>query len=94
LGRLNFFVAASLYAHAFSILHIILGVLVWPAYAKRRWAFIAVAFVLHLGVSEATLANRRVGGCQWGLGVVYGLVILVSLGTLYVANRRIAKESA
>jgi hypothetical protein len=91
---MNFFVAASLYALAFSVLHIMLGVLVWPAYAKRNMAYLAITFALHLAISEASLANRRNGGCQWGIGMVYGMVMLASVGTLYDANRRITKEFA
>jgi gamma-secretase subunit APH-1 len=91
---INFFVAASAYACVFSVLHIMLGILAWPAYTNRSWAYIAAAFAIHLGYASATLVNRRAGGCSWGIGMMVGLVLAMSLATLIVAIRRIKKESA
>jgi hypothetical protein len=90
---LNFFVAASLCALAFAVLHVTLGVLVWPAYTDRNWAYIIAGFLLHLGVAEATLANRTVGGCKWGLGLIYGLVISAATATAMLSRMRIRKEA-
>lgn len=89
---LNFFVAASLYALAFAVLHVAVAVLVWPAYTDRNWAYITAGFLLHLGVAMATLANRKNGGCQWGIGLVYGLVLSASFGTAVLSNMRHTKE--
>jgi Aph-1 protein len=90
---LNFFVAASLYALAFAVLHVTVAVLVWPAYTDRNWAYIFAGYFLHLGVAEATLANRRNGGCHWGIGLVYVLVLLATVGTAVLSSVRIRKET-
>jgi hypothetical protein len=90
---INFFVAASAYACVFSVLHVMLGVLAWPAYTNRDWAYIVAALAIHLGYAMGTLANRRDGGCTWGIGMMVGLVSGMSIATLVVAYRRIKKES-
>lgn len=89
---LNFFVAASLYALAFAVLHVTVAVLVWPAYTDRNWAYIVAGYLLHLGVAMATLMNRRSGGCRWGIGLVYGLVLAASSGTALLSSVRHRKE--
>lgn len=89
---LNFFVAASLYALAFAVLHVTVAVLVWPAYTDRNWTYIIAGYLLHLGVAEATLANRRFGGCQWGLGLVFGVVVCATCGAVVLSNMRHSKE--
>lgn len=91
---INFFLVSSLNALAFSILHMVLGVFVWPAYARRSWSYILAAYALHLGVSEVTLLNRREQGCEWGLGVVFALVGLALAGTGFLARTRVRKEAS
>lgn len=91
---INFFVAASLYALSFSLLHIFLGIFVWPAYADRNMLYICGGFLMHLGLSEATLANRRAEGCRWGIGLSYGLLLVVCIFTLYALRNRVNKENA
>lgn len=90
---INFFVAASFYAQAFAILHVALSVLAWPAYTNRDWSYITLAFLIHLGVAEATLFNRVNNGCRWAIGLVFALVLLVSLGTATLTAMRIRKEA-
>lgn len=90
---INFFVASALYTQAFAILHIVLGVLAWPAYTNRDWSYIILSFLLHLGISEATLLNKVQNGCAWAVCLVYALVFLAFVGTVALTIMRIQKEA-
>lgn len=91
---LNFFVAAGSLSLAYSILHIFLAILVWPAYSDdNRWRIILLTFVLHLGISELSLSNRVENGCVWNMGVTWALVSLVTVGVILISRRRMRKES-
>lgn len=91
---INFFVAASAFALAFSVLHILLGILAWPAYSDETgWDKILIAYIAHLGVAEATLFNRKAEGCKWNLGLVWGLVACLTVFVSVLSSRRIRMES-
>lgn len=90
---INFFVAAASYSLAFSLLHIALGAFVWPAYADSSgWAKVITAFVIHLSIAEATLANRNSDGCVWGIGLVFGLVLLAIVFIFLSSRKRLKSE--
>lgn len=89
---INFFVAAGSFAMAFSFLHILLGMLVWPSYSDDQgWNNILVGYIVHLAIAEATLANRRQNGCEWNLGLVWGLIVLVLFFTIVTTKKRMEK---
>lgn len=90
---INFFVASSFYAQAFSVLHIALGVISWPAYPDRNWKVIFTSFVIHLVVSEATLFNKINNGCRWAIGLIYALVFIVSSASAGITAHRIRVEA-
>lgn len=90
---INFFVASSFYAQAFSVLHIALGVISWPAYNKFNRTVIFTSFVIHLAVSEATLFNKINNGCRWAIGLVYALVFIVSSAAAATTTSRIRNGS-
>ncbi len=91
--RINFLVASASNALAFNILHICLGILVWPAYSDRTWIMNAVlAYLLHLGVAACTLISQINQGCTIALAVVFVLVFLVFGFTLYNCKRILEKE--
>lgn len=86
----NFFVAASAFALAFSLLHIMLGVIVWPAYSAPDGRFyILICYLVHLTLGEITLGNTNINGCVWSLPVIYILSSILFILTIYVANKRI-----
>lgn len=91
---INLFVEVSGFALAFSVLHILLGILAWPAYSDEKgWDKILIAYVAHLGVEEAMLFNRRAQGCRWNLGLVWGLVACLTVFVFFLSGRRINMES-
>lgn len=91
--RINFLVASASNAFAFNILHICLGILVWPAYSDRTWIMNAVlAYLLHLGVASCTLISQVNRGCSYALAVVFVLVFLLLLFTVYNCRRILKKE--
>lgn len=91
---INFFLVGALFALFLSILHILLGILVWPAYSDNQgWDKILLTYFLHLAVSQATLGNRRDSGCKWTLGLVVGLVSVSFALTIYLAQRRVRQET-
>lgn len=91
---LNFFVVAGSLSLAYSFLHIFLGVFVWPSYSdETKWIAILASYILHLGLSELSLANRAGNDCVWNLGVTWGLVIVAGLAIVLRSRRRIRKES-
>lgn len=86
----NFVVIGSTMAMAFSILHILLGALVWPSYSHvSRNTHIFVGYVLHLAIAEVTLINRREDGCLWGFGIIWALVTLSAIFTFTISKSRI-----
>lgn len=92
---INFFVAGGIFALAYSLLHILLGIIVWPAYSEDPgWDNMALGYFLHLGIAEMSLLNQRNGGCRWNLGVVWGLILIVVAITFVQSKKRIRKESA
>lgn len=85
---MNFLVTAASHSLAFNLLHIALGVLVWPTYADRNWLLQAlVTYLLHLGVAMTTLLNS----CVSSLAVVFVLVTAVIGYALYSSIDRIRK---
>lgn len=91
---INFFVAAASFAMAFSIMHILLGILVWPAYSHAGGTpYVILTYALHLAISEASLANRQNNGCVWGLGLIWGLVVGLFVITVFIARRRVRQEA-
>lgn len=87
---INFFVAASSFAMAFSLLHILLAVLAWPSYADPDGRFFVIlTYLIHLGVSEASLSNRRENGCVIGMGLIWAFVVLLAVFTFFVSKRRV-----
>lgn len=67
---INFFAASAAFAMAYSVLHMLLGILAWPAYASNAWDKIIIVYIVHLLLSEASLFNRRMGGCQGALPLI------------------------
>ncbi len=91
---INFVVAASGNALAFSLLHISLGILVWPAYSEDPSSLkVLFGYVLHLGISLATLGSSRKFGCTWVLILVFALVFIVMGITAVQSKRRVKKET-
>lgn len=91
---MNFFFVGALFALLLSVLHILLGVLVWPAYSDNQgWDKILLSYILHLAVSQVTLGNRRKNGCRWTLGVVVALVALSFALTVAFSRRRVRQET-
>jgi len=81
-------VAAESSSLAFNLLHIALGVLVWPTYDDRNWLLQAlVTFLLHIGVAMTTLLYS----CVTSLAVVFVLVTAVMGYALYASIDRIRK---
>lgn len=91
---LNFFVVAGSFSLAYSILHIFIGVFVWPAYSDGagRWGMVAIAYVIRLGMSELSLSNRIENGCVWNIGVTWGLITITSFGIVLQARKRIRED--
>lgn len=90
---INFFVAAASFSLAFSILQILLGMITWPAYSDREgWPYVLIAYLMHVGITELTLINRRKDGCVIGLGLTWGLLFFLFLFTVFVARRRIRHD--
>lgn len=89
---INFIVAGASNALAFNLLHICLGVFLWPAYSEDpSYVKVLCGYAIHLGVSMATLGGRV--GCHWSLGLVFGLVGIVFAFTLAQCRRRVRKEA-
>lgn len=89
----NFVVAASAYALAFSLMHISLGVLVWPAYSEDpSWLKCGVGYVLHMAMAVATLGNETIH-CRATLGIVYALVAGIVAFTALQSSLRVRKET-
>lgn len=85
----NFFVIAASIAMAFSILHILLGILAWPSYSDPDGApYVLLAYVSHILISEVTLTNLKKGGCKVGLLLSWVLVAFFLVLTVYIARRR------
>ncbi|OSX70079.1 hypothetical protein BU14_0927s0002 [Porphyra umbilicalis] len=88
---INFFVAAGTLAAAYSILHVLLAVWVWPFYTDRNWLGIAAVIAVHIGVAEASLGSRNDNGCRWTLGMVLGMVAAVGLVVVVSTMRRVTQ---
>lgn len=88
---INFFVAAGTLAAAYSILHVVLAVWVWPFYTERRWLGVAAVGALHVGVAMASLGNRVDNGCRWTLGMVLGMVAITTVVVVVVTMRRVTR---
>lgn len=90
---INFFVAGAGFALAFYLLHVLLAIIVWPAYLNEMgWVLVGVSYLLHLGVSEATLLNRMENGCGRGLALVWCLVALIFVFTVLLTRRRLRTD--
>lgn len=92
----NVFTAASAYALSFSIIHIMLGVLTWPAYSDgngRRGSFIAFSYVVHLSLSLLTLTNLKKDGCIITLSIIIPAAFILSFFTFFVVRRRVKGDS-
>lgn len=86
----NFVVAGSLFALAFYILHLLLAILVWPAYyVEMGWLTMFVIYGLHLGASEVTLLNRRQNGCIRGLIAVWSIDAILFCLTIGLTKHRL-----
>lgn len=93
--RINFIVASASNALALNILHICLGVLLWPKYSNRDWALQAfITYAFHLAIAEATTswANPKVQ-CTGEIGIVFSLVFVVFVYTVIASIRSLKKES-
>lgn len=90
---INFFVAASAFALAYSIMHIMLGVLVWPSYIERSWLIIILVYLLHLGIAEMSLGNLVQDGCRWTMALVFSFVAILSVASILVTRRRVLKSA-
>lgn len=89
----NFVVAAAVYALAFSLMHIALGVLVWPAYSEDpSWLKMLIGYALHLATAFATLGNETIH-CRATFGIVYALVAGIVVLTALQSNQRVKKET-
>ncbi|GAB0489922.1 hypothetical protein MMPV_001149 [Pyropia vietnamensis] len=88
---INFFVAAGTLAAAYSILHVLLAVCVWPFYTERRWLGIAAVSALHVGIAMASLGNREDKGCTWTLGMVLGMIATATVVVVVVTMRRVTR---
>lgn len=92
---LNLIVAGAANSLAFNLLHICLGVLLWPSYSDDpSYVKILFGYGVHLGISLATSGSRRDERCGWTLGLVFGLVGLVFALTLVQIKRRVHMETA
>lgn len=89
--RFNVFVAAASYALAFSIMHVMLGIIVWPAYseAKGRKSYIVLSYMIHLVLSLLTLINLKKDGCTITLPIILTCSVLLSLVAAFIVRRRI-----
>ena len=88
----NFIVASASNALALNLLHICLGVLVWPKYTNRDWAVQAlVAYGLHLGVAQSTQIWKSKAGCVADIAIVLGMVFVVILYTIIAARISLRK---
>ncbi|KAA8494676.1 Gamma-secretase subunit Aph-1 [Porphyridium purpureum] len=85
--EINFFVAGAAFALAYSIMHMALGVLAWSMYDTKNYVGIFFTYAWHLGISMASIGNTNRGGCVYTLGIVYGLVVLLSLCALAFSIR-------
>jgi len=79
--EMNFFVAGAALSLAYSIMHMALGLLAWPYYKTRNYLFVFGVYLLHLGLTMASLGNRNNGGCVYTMGIVWGLVVLLCILT-------------
>ena len=89
--NINFWVAGGSLALAYSVLHIVLGVLVWEMYVEKKWAKVGGVYVLHLAIAELGLGSRVRNGCQWTIPVVFIVVGILTVFTVFVCRKRIAK---
>lgn len=90
---INFFVAAGSFTLAYSLLHIFLGILVWPAFSSSTsWQYGLVAYALHLGLAELSLANRKNNGCAWNLGLTWALILFSILAVIFKTRARLKKD--
>lgn len=88
--RINVFVAAASFALAFSIMHIMLGVIVWPAYSENNGKqYIILAYLIHIFLSQLTLINLNKNGCEATLPIILVLSVLLFMATAYIVRRRI-----
>lgn len=90
---MNFLVVSAGLACAFNLLHICLGILIWPAYNDKTGLFYAIfAYFLHLGVAACTLLSNLHNGCSIALSLTFVLVFLVAGFTFYNSKRILRKE--
>lgn len=85
----NVFTAASAYALSFSIIHIMLGVLTWPAYSagfSKRLVVTAFSYVVHVSLSLLTLTNLRQDGCIVTLSIIIPAAFVLSSLTFFVVR--------
>lgn len=90
---INFFVAAGSFSLAYSLVHIFLGMYVWPAYsAPGGWDRVLLCYFLHLGLAELSLVNRTNNGCAWNLGLTWALTSIITMSIFVLVRKRIRKE--
>lgn len=90
---INFFVAASAYTMAFSVMQILLGILVWPAYTDRNWKWIFLSLFVHLGFAQTSLTSLFSNGCRIGIGIVYAYLAPLAVIVALVSRHRLDSAS-
>lgn len=87
---MNFFVGAASFALAFTIMHVMLGILVWPAYSDPDGRnYVLAGYAIHIFFSEMSLGNMKRRGCTWTLPILLSSSLVLSVATAVIARRRI-----
>lgn len=92
----NVFTTAAAYSLAFSVVHILLGILTWPAYSNPnggRAGLVIFAYCIHVFLSLLTLVNLKKQGCVITLSIIMPAAFILSLFTIVVVRRRIKGDT-
>ncbi|KAH3759372.1 gamma-secretase subunit Aph-1 [Pelomyxa schiedti] len=76
-SRVSLFMINGAIAAAFLILHILLSLIAFEAYCRRKWLFVAAVWISHYAASFSTLLNGTNGSCIAAVLVVYSIDVIV-----------------
>lgn len=81
------FVLSAWLAFCFGILHMELMILAFDAYRRKSWPRIVFFIILHLATACMTIVNLDQSGCLIALPLIFGLVLVGAVMTIFVISR-------